>query len=300
MLLVCGGGYNAGIIMTMTPTLKPPVFMFAADHRWQWDEWCDQNSVERTRIPEAKSLIVDAFLLARSRFADVRDSGALLLDPTYAAAEIARATAEGVTVGTPAERAGVFPLEWSAEPFEQDLTGSFVKVLVRHHPDQPEAIRAGQLQRIKTLQSWCRDARKPFVLEVLVTREHEPEDEFERVGRPRALADYIATAYAADVVPEYWKIEGVPDVDAIRPIDEAIAARPGVRQLVLGKNAGLERIRRWFAATAEAETAGGFAIGRTIYWGPATAYLQDAMPRSEAVAAIADNYQRVIELWTRH
>ena len=42
----------------------------------------------------------------------------------------------------------------------------------------------------------------------------------------RALADYITTAYAADVVPDYWKIEGVPDAEAIRPIDDAIAVLP--------------------------------------------------------------------------
>lgn len=284
----------------MTSALKPPVFMFAADHRWQWEEWCDQNRIDRSRIPDVKSLAVDGFLLARTESAAARESGALLIDPAYAAADLARAAAAGATVGSPAERAGVFPLAWTAEPFEQELTGAFVKVLIRHRPDQPHDVRDGQLERLQTLQTWCRDTGKAFVLEVLIQREHEPEEEFERHGRPQALADYISLAYAAGIVPDYWKIEGVPDADAIQPIDQAIAARPGVRQLVLGKNAAMDTVGQWFAAAAGAKTAGGFAIGRTLYWGPAAAYLQQRLPREEAVAQVAGNYRRAIDLWTRH
>ena len=29
------------------------VYMLAADHRWQWEEWCDARGVPRQRITEA-------------------------------------------------------------------------------------------------------------------------------------------------------------------------------------------------------------------------------------------------------
>jgi 5-dehydro-2-deoxygluconokinase len=281
----------------MSNGLNPPVLMFAADHRWQWEEWFDHNGVDRRRIAEVKSLAADGFLHARAQSEDVRRSGALLIDPTYGLPEIARVAAAGAAVGTPAERAGAFPLEWASEPFDKDLLGSFVKVLVRHRPDHTVAVRDGQLTKLLTLQAWCRDHRKPFVLEVLVPREHEPEAEFESRGRPEALAHYITTAYDHGVVPDYWKIEGVPDGEAIEPIDNAIAQRPGVRQLVLGKNADIGTVSLWFTAAAEARTAGGFAIGRTMYWKPAISYLQRQLSRDEAVSDIASNYLRVVDLW---
>jgi 5-dehydro-2-deoxygluconokinase len=271
--------------------------MFAADHRWQWEEWCDQHTIERARIPEVKALAADGFLLARAQSDDVRRHGALLIDPTYGGAEIARVAADGAAVGTPAERAGAVPLEWASDPFHKDLVGSFVKVLVRHRPDQPATVVHAEFDKLRTLQAWCRDHHKPFVFEVLVPRASEPEAEFDRRGRPRALAKYITAAYEAGIVPDYWKIEGVPDADAIAPIDAAIRAHAGVRQLVLGKNADLDTVGRWFAAAVHTPTAGGFAIGRSLYWQPAIAYLTGQQPREAAVADVAGNYLRVIELW---
>jgi myo-inositol catabolism protein IolC len=81
--------------------MQPPVFMLAIDHRWQWEEWCDAERVDRARIPEIKSLAVEAFLAARAQSADVRRSGALLVDLTYGRAAFDAARAAGVTAGTP-------------------------------------------------------------------------------------------------------------------------------------------------------------------------------------------------------
>jgi 5-dehydro-2-deoxygluconokinase len=271
--------------------------MFAADHRWQWEEWVDQHGYDRSRIRELKMLAADGFLLARKQSEDVRQSGVLLIDPTYGSDEIARVTAAGARIGTPAERAGVFPLEWASEPFHADLTGSFVKVLVRDRPDRADAVRQAEFAKLRTLQAWCRGQGKPLVLEVIVPRAQEPELEFERAGRPHALAQYIAAAYDAGIVPEYWKIEGMPDAAAMKPVDTAIAGRPHVRQLVLGKNADLETVARWFAAAAEGQTAGGFAVGRTLYWAAAIAYLEQRSSRERAAADIAAMYLQVVDLW---
>src|SRR6185295_14015097 len=131
---------------------RQPVYMLAADHRWQWEEWCDAHAVSRSRIPEVKRLAYDGFLLARERSADVRQSGALLIDQQYAAGVIADAREAGVNVGTPAEKAGAFPLAWSTDPFSDALTGAFVKVLVRYRADDAPAIIDGQWQQLDALQ----------------------------------------------------------------------------------------------------------------------------------------------------
>ena len=52
------------------------VYMLAADHRWQWEEWCDAQSIPRARIGEVKRLARSVFwepsaaLLTGSRTAD--------------------------------------------------------------------------------------------------------------------------------------------------------------------------------------------------------------------------------------
>jgi 5-dehydro-2-deoxygluconokinase len=275
------------------------VYMLATDHRWQWEEWCDAHTVSRARIPEVKRLAYDGFLRAREQSADVRQFGALLIDQQYSAPVIADALAAGVNVGTPAEKAGAFPLAWSTEPFPDALTGAFVKVLVRYRADDDPVIVQGQWEKLDALQAWCRGSGKPLVVEILVARRHEAEDAFEAVGRPSMLAGFIADAYARGVMPEFWKIEGTLSRDGARTIDEAIAARPECRQIILGKAADLATIDRWFTAAAASPTAVGFAIGRSVFWEPSTAFLTGAQTAGEAAAGIAANYLQLVDAWQR-
>ena len=274
------------------------VHMLAADHRWQLDDWCDAHGVARARIPELKALVADGFLLARERDEDAQRHGALLLDPQYGADAIARARAAGVDVGTPAEWPGAFPLRWAAEPFASALTGTFVKVLVRHRPDLDASVVEGQLAMLRELADWCRTAGQPLVLEVLVPRKDEPEAEFETTGRAPIVADYVRRAYAAGIVPDFWKMEGTTDAAAARTVDEAIVERDGPRFLVLGKGAGLDLLARWFAVARGMASAAGFAVGRSIYMEPGTAWLQGRVTREAATERVAETYRHLVRLWT--
>src|SRR5687768_5636245 len=110
------------------PALPNPVYMMAIDHRWQWVQWCDERRIDHGRIREVKRLAADAFLLARRDSTDAAASGALLVDLQFGPEAFARARAGGGTVGTPSERAGAFPLEWT-NAFEKALPGAFAKVL---------------------------------------------------------------------------------------------------------------------------------------------------------------------------
>ena len=124
--------------------------MLAADHRWQWEEFCDARSLPRERIREVKRLAGDGFLLARERSAAVRESGALLIDEQYSSAVIADGLARGISVGTPAEKAGAIPLAWATDPFSAALTGAFVKVLARYRPDDEPEIAGGAMDEARS------------------------------------------------------------------------------------------------------------------------------------------------------
>lgn len=277
----------------------PPMYMFACDHRWQWEEYFDAHVVPRERIPHVKRLAFDGYLLARERSAAVRDYGALLVDELYGSEVIADALAAGIRVATPAEKPGAVPLEWATDPFFAVLTGTIVKVLVRYRPDDGADVQAGQWTKLDALQTWCRTAGKPLLIEVIVARKGEPEAEFEATGRPGMLAGYIADAYRRGLTPEYWKIEGSLTSLAARIIDAAIAANPSCRQIILGKAASLATIDRWFAACAASATAAGFAIGRSVYWEPAAAFLAGTTTAKDAADVICSNYLQLIDAWER-
>jgi 5-dehydro-2-deoxygluconokinase len=273
------------------------VYMLAADHRWQWEEWCDARGIPRARIAAVKDLARRGFTLARERSSIVREYGAVLLDEQYGSASIARALGEHIEVGTPAERAGAFPLAWATDPFSQALTGRFVKVLIRYRDDHPAPVREEQLTKLLGLQDWCRSAGKPLVVEVLVPANGEREEVFNLSGRPVLLAAFIRESYRRGLMPEFWKIEGTPGQDAARIIDEAIREQPACRQIILGKAAALDTIREWFVAARQSATASGFAIGRSVFWSPSTDFLLGSTSDGEAVEQICRNYLELIEAW---
>ena len=75
-----------------------PLYILAADHRWQWHDWCDAHARPHEIIPELKSIAVDGFLAARERSPDVRSKGAMLLDEQYSSSLIASLRAQDVAV----------------------------------------------------------------------------------------------------------------------------------------------------------------------------------------------------------
>ena len=277
--------------------MHAPIYLLAIDHRWQWEAWCDANGVSRERIFDIKRLALDAFLDARTRSVDVQASGALLVDLTYGAEAFAAARSAGITVGTPAEKAGAFPLEW-AGAFDRALPGDFVKVLVRHGSDTAAGVVAQQRQQLLEVQAWCAAAGKPLVLEVLVAPgQGDDTASFDAVVRPQLISSYIRDAYAAALVPHFWKVEGMPDRRAFATVDAAVREVAGAGQLILGKGAGMGLVRQWFASASGMPTAAGFAIGRTVYQAPAAEWIIGRCTRAEAVNRIADNYLSLIGAW---
>jgi 5-dehydro-2-deoxygluconokinase len=269
--------------------LDEPVCLLAADHRWQWEEWCDARGVPHARIADAKRLALDGLLLARRRSAGAHGRAAFLVDQQYGAAGIDRARNAGLVVGTPVERAGTFPLEWAADPFWSAAPADFAKVLVRHQPEWTPAVHDAQFLKLHALADWCRASGRIFLLEVLVMTTDE--------DRPAALARFVHDAYTRGIVPDYWKVEGTTSAGAMARIDAAVGEEPRARIVILGKAAGFDAIEGWFRAAAAAPRAVGFAIGRSVYWEPAAQHLSGTIDAEAAAARIADNYLRVVEAW---
>jgi myo-inositol catabolism protein IolC len=130
-------------------------------------------------------------------------------------------------------------------------------------------------------------------------RAHEPEEEFEAMGRPAIVAAAIRHAYARGLTPELWKLEGTSSLEGARLIDAAIRERPGCAQIILGKGADATTIDRWFEMAAACPSAIGFAIGRSVFWDPCTSYLRGTLDGDGATEAMAQTYVGLAEAWER-
>jgi myo-inositol catabolism protein IolC len=101
---------------------------------------------------DVKRLAVDGFRLARDRSPAVRAFGALLLDAQYSSEVIAEALRAGLIIGTPAEKAGAFPLEWSTDPFADALIRCSGSPRRRSSPERARRIRR-PLRSLQTISA---------------------------------------------------------------------------------------------------------------------------------------------------
>ena len=80
-------------------------------------------------------------------------------------------------------------------------------------------------------------------------------------------------------------------------IDSAIREHPRPKQLILGKGADASMIEKWFEAAAGLPSTAGFAIGRSVFWGPCTAYLQGRADAEAVVDSMASTYLGLVAQW---
>ena len=80
-------------------------------------------------------------------------------------------------------------------------------------------------------------------------------------------------------------------------IDEAIRERSGPRQLILGKGADPVTIAAGFDAAAGLPSTAGFAIGRSVFWGPGTSFLTGGAPAADVVETMSQRYLDLIDEW---
>jgi myo-inositol catabolism protein IolC len=103
----------------------------------------------------------------------------------------------------------------------------------------------------------------------------------------------------AGIEPQIWKLEGLDDAeDAKATVDIARSGgRDDAHCMVLGSGADAERVDRWLRVAGQVEGFIGFAIGRSIWWGPLERYAAGQFSRSDAARQIAAAYLRFIEVF---
>jgi myo-inositol catabolism protein IolC len=117
--------------------------------------------------------------------------------------------------------------------------------------------------------------------------------------RPGLVLDTIRDLRSDGIDPHVWKIEGMDSRVDCRKVGELVLSggRRPAGCVVLGRGADAAMVDHWLKQAAGVPGFIGFAIGRTIWEKPLLDWLHGRSGRADAVADIAANYRRNVEVY---
>jgi myo-inositol catabolism protein IolC len=291
------------------------LYILAFDHRGSFTKRFgiegDPTPEETERIADGKHLIFEGLQVALGRGADPSVTGALVDEQFGGPSHVPEAAKEaGIKLAMPVEKSGQkeFDFEYGEdfgahiEKYDPD----FSKVLVRYNPDGDQEMNRRQAERLKRLADWLHEHDRKFLFELLVPAEEEQlaavggdTDRYDAELRPELMRRTIAELQDMGVEADIWKIEGVDTREDCERIaaQARVGGRDGVVCVVLGRGADDDKVDHWLRQGAPVEGYVGFAIGRSIWGGPLTGFLDESLSREEAAGKVADNFLRFVDVY---
>jgi myo-inositol catabolism protein IolC len=292
------------------------LFILAFDHRGSFQKkWFgiegQPTDEESARIADGKQLIFEGLERAISGRADPATAGGLVDEQYGAPNEIPqRIRAAGANLAMPMEKSGQdeFDFEYGAEFGDhiERFDPDFTKVLVRYNPDGDAEMNRRQAGRLRELSEWLAGRERKLLFELLVPATDEQlasvdgsSERYDAELRPELMVRAITEIQDAGVESDVWKIEGLDrSEDCRRVVSQCRSGgRDGVVCVVLGRGADPDRVDSWLGAAAGVDGYVGFAIGRSIWGDPLTAFLSGDVARDRAAEQIADNYLHFLSVY---
>jgi myo-inositol catabolism protein IolC len=291
------------------------LYILAFDHRGSFQKKMlgiagQPTPEESQRISDAKRVIFEGFQRAIEEGAP-GDASGMLVDEQFGGDLAREAKARRYTLAMPVEKSGQdeFDFEYGAQFGDHILKfdPSFSKVLVRYNTEGDGEMNRRQAGRLKELSDWLHANDRKFLFELLVAAEpHQLEavegdaDRYDKEVRPGLMVEAIRELQDVGVEPDIWKIEGIDRHEECERISEVVRrdGRDDVACVVLGRGANEDAVVHWLKQGAGVPGYIGFAIGRTIWWDPLKAYLNDETDRAAAAKTISENYRRMIDVYS--
>ena len=182
------------------------------------------------------------------------------------------------------------------------LRGGFGKVLMRWHPDDPDARKRQQLVALRQISDVISGCDADLLLELLI--HPGPPDGMDEsssrlhtdgvlAGLQRAAAEEILNS---GISPAFWKLEGHSNAQEAARLDALVgSARQDAGILILGGGFDIDRLRQAFSCRNGNERYRGFAVGRSIWQQPILALCNHETTQTEAEAKIGDNFIAVVD-----
>ena len=264
----------------------------AIDHRAQLEEMARNAGASPDRINAFKRCAVRA----AAEVADGRDGFGVLLDDQYGREALFDAAGHPLWIGRPVEEPGSRPLRFQ---YDQDIGGRLaewpvthtVKCLAFYHPDDDDALKAEQTEKLVQLHRAVRRTGHELLVEIIAGKHGTVDD--------TTIARAIGELYDAGIKPDWWKLEAQASSDAWAAICGTIAERDSYCRgiVVLGLDAPADALGQAFSLCAGHDLIRGFAVGRTIFAEAARQYLAGAIDDDAATRIMADNFRRLVDAW---
>lgn len=290
------------------------LYILAFDHRGSFQKKYfgiegDPSPEQVEQLTDAKQFIFEGMAKALDQGADPTMTGALV-DEQFGGDVPRLAKERGIKLAMPVEKSGVdvFDFEYG-EDFAKHIEAfdtDFSKVLVRFNPDGDADDNALQLERLKRLADFLHSSGRRFLYELLVPATPEQlestggdTDRYDAELRPELMRRVIEQSQEYGIEVDIWKIEGVDErSDCEMLVRQARAGgRDQVACVLLGRGADNEKVDHWLTQAAPVEGFVGFAIGRSIWAGPLTSYLDKSLDRDAATDQVADNFMRFVRVY---
>jgi myo-inositol catabolism protein IolC len=240
-----------------------------------------------------------------------REAAGLLVDEQFGADIARQAKQEGLVFAMPVEKSGQeeFDFEYGQDfgTHIEEFDPTFTKVLVRYNSEGDAGMNERQSARLKELGEWLHERGRKFLFELLVPAEPAQleqvggdSDRFDKELRPGLMLQSIRELQDAGIEVDIWKIEGLDAREDCQRIAEQVhsGGRDNVACVVLGRGANDEAVMHWLRQGAGVPGYVGFAIGRTIWWDSLKGFLGGDVDRTAAAKQIAQNYQRMIDVYS--
>jgi 5-dehydro-2-deoxygluconokinase len=277
---------------TTRDRVRDELTVLAVDHRSQFEDIVAETGADPARIPAFKLLAlraVDKVAAGDPRFG-------ILADGRYGFDTLAKAADGAYWIGRPIEMPQSRPLAFeSSADVATELAewpiNHVVKCLVFYHPEDPAPLRETQEAQLLRLADACRKTRHELLLEVITPKGMAIDN--------GTIAAILQRFYDLGIKPDWWKLEPNDDVLAWRKIEAVIQAEdPWCRGVVLlGLSAPLEDLLQSFKVAASVSIIKGFAVGRTIFYDVAKAWLSGMMDDDTAVTVMAERFDALTQAW---
>lgn len=273
----------------------PLLMALAIDHRSQLTDVADELGVGHSKINDFKRLAV----AAAGRVSQGREGYGMLIDERFGREAFFDAAKKSFSwIGRPVELPGSRPLRFE---FSQDIGSQLVewpldhciKCLCFYHPDDPDALKKEQSQKLRTLFEAARRVGRELLVEIIAGKHGKLDDD--------TIARAMRELYALGIKPDWWKLEPQHSATAWKNIERVIADNDqwcrGI--VLLGLEAPASELEKAFAATAVTPAVKGFAVGRTIFAHAAREWLSGNMTDEEAIADMAERFETLTKAWLR-
>ncbi|MDF3982525.1 5-dehydro-2-deoxygluconokinase [Luteibacter sp. PPL554] len=272
------------------------LYVFAFDHRTPFFELVRQTGADEARLPHLKTLLVEA-VAATERANGLHGHIGILADDRYGQDALNAASGRGWWIGRPVEVSGSNPLEFErGRSIGSQLVSwpreHVIKCLVAFDPDAPALQRVEQETQLRSLYDAAMLSGHELLLEVI------PPGCTDLTRRDALTLRALKRIYNLGIRPQWWKLCPLGR-DTWQAVDALIAERdPHCRGvLLLGLNASVEALADGFAAAAASRTCRGFAVGRTLFVEPASAWLRGTIDDATFVAQAQGAFEAMIALW---